>query len=73
MNPTTPVKGVRKAMFYVIHHTPVPAILCEVGYVSNPAELRDLTTRERQLRTVHGIGEGVVDYLRSRMTAQANP
>lgn len=66
-------RGVRKAMFYVIHHTPVPAILCEVGYVSNTAERRELLSRERQARTVYGIGEGVVDYLRSRMTAKANP
>lgn len=64
--------GVKKAMFYVIHHTKVPAILCEVGYVSNAAELRDLQTSSRKIRTVNAIADGVVDYLKARMAAQAN-
>lgn len=70
-NVHTTDRGVRKAMFYVIHHTPVPAILCEVGYVSNTAERNQLVTRNRQVRTVNAIGQGVVDYLKSRMTANA--
>ncbi len=63
--------GVKKAMFYVIHHTNVPAILCEVGYVSNPAELDDLQTLERKQKTSRAIADGVVDYLKSRMSAKA--
>lgn len=70
-NVHTTDRGVRKAMFYVIHHTPVPAILCEVGYVSNAGELNQLVTRNRQSRTVSAIGQGVVDYLKSRTTANA--
>lgn len=63
--------GVKKAMFYVIHHTSVPAILCEVGYVSNPNELADLQSWDRKSKTARSIADGVVDYLKSRMSAKA--
>jgi N-acetylmuramoyl-L-alanine amidase len=63
--------GVKRAMFYVIHHTDVPAILCEVGYVSNPNELSDLQSWERKSKTARSIADGVVDYLKSRMSAKA--
>lgn len=63
--------GVKQARFYVIHHTDVPAILCEVGYVSNPDELSDLQTMERKLKTARSISDGVVDYLKTRVSAKA--
>ncbi len=63
--------GVKQAMFYVIHHTNVPAVLCEVGYVSNPAELEELQTMERKQKTARAIADGVVDYLKSRISAKA--
>ena len=63
--------GVKQARFYVIHHTDVPAILCEVGYVSNPNELSDLQTYERKAKTARAIADGVVDYLKTRVSASA--
>ena len=63
--------GVKQARFYVIHHTDVPAILCEVGYVSNPNELNDLQTTERKMKTARSIADGVVDYLKTRVSASA--
>jgi N-acetylmuramoyl-L-alanine amidase len=65
--------GVKQARFYVIHHTDVPAILCEVGYVSNPTELTSLQTMERKSETAQSIADGVVDYLQTRMSASARP
>ena len=63
--------GVKRAMFYVIHHTNVPAILCEVGYVSNPDERTDLQTYERKAKTARAIADGVVDYLKASVSAKA--
>jgi N-acetylmuramoyl-L-alanine amidase len=65
--------GVKRAMFYVIHHTDVPAILCEVGYISNPQERNELQTYERRIKTARAIADGVVDYLKARVSAQAKP
>jgi N-acetylmuramoyl-L-alanine amidase len=67
----SPDRGVRKAMFYVIHHTAVPAILCEMGYISNSGERRELFTEYRKQRTAEAIADGVVDYLRATMSARA--
>ncbi|MEB3245419.1 MAG: N-acetylmuramoyl-L-alanine amidase [Vampirovibrionales bacterium] len=64
-------RGVRRAMFYVIHHTSVPAILCEVGYVSNPNERAALAASDRPKRAVSGIAQGVVDYLNTMALARA--
>lgn len=63
--------GVKQARFYVIHHTDVPAILCEVGYVSNPSELTSLQGIERKMKTARSIADGVVDYLQTRISASA--
>jgi N-acetylmuramoyl-L-alanine amidase len=63
--------GVKRARFYVIHHTSVPAILCEVGYVSNPSELTDLQTMDRKQKTARAIADGVVDYLKTQVSARA--
>lgn len=59
-------RGVRTAMFYVINHTKAPSILCELGYVSNPAELRALNTAQRQRQAAEAIAQGVADYLAGR-------
>ncbi len=68
---SAPDRGVRTAKFYVIHHTAVPAILCEMGYISNPAERAELQTEQRQRATAEAIAQGVVEFLGSRYTAQA--
>ncbi len=64
-------RNVRRAKFYVIHHTNVPAVLCEVGYISNSTELRALTTTKRQDAAANAIADGVAQYLRSKVAASA--
>ncbi|MDH4380075.1 MAG: N-acetylmuramoyl-L-alanine amidase [Vampirovibrionales bacterium] len=61
-----PDRSVRRARFYVINHTPYPAILCEVGYVSNTAERNQLTKTSNQQAAANAIAEGVIKYLNSR-------
>jgi N-acetylmuramoyl-L-alanine amidase len=67
----SPDRGVRKAMFYVIHHTSVPAILCEMGYVSNAEERSSLVTESRKQKTADAIADGIVSYLKSSVSAKA--
>ena len=57
-------RGTIKSMFYVINHTEVPAILVEMGYISNNAERTALLTKERQNQTAKAIADGIVEYLR---------
>jgi N-acetylmuramoyl-L-alanine amidase len=61
-----PDRSVRSAKFYVINHTPVPAILCEIGYVTHPQDRHDLTTAARQQATADAIARGVTDFLKTK-------
>jgi N-acetylmuramoyl-L-alanine amidase len=56
-------RGIKKNMFYVIHHTPVPAVLVEIGFLSNPKERRDILSYSRKQKTAKGIAEGVLKFL----------
>ncbi|MCD8378607.1 MAG: N-acetylmuramoyl-L-alanine amidase, partial [Candidatus Gastranaerophilales bacterium] len=59
----TPNRGLLKSRFYVINHTTVPAILVEIGFISNPEERHQLTTPQRKQATAEGIAEGIIEYL----------
>jgi len=58
-----PDRSVRKARFYVINHTPVPAILAEVGYITNKAERDRLISSDYQQKVASALARGVMLYL----------
>ncbi|HEY9678003.1 MAG TPA: N-acetylmuramoyl-L-alanine amidase [Drouetiella sp.] len=58
-----PDRGVRKARFYVINHTPVPAILAEVGYITNKAEREKLISSDYQAKIAEALVQGVMLYV----------
>jgi N-acetylmuramoyl-L-alanine amidase CwlD len=62
-NLAAPDRSVRKARFYVINHTAVPAILAEVGYISNKEERQQLTTPEYQSKVAAALAQGLNDYV----------
>ena len=64
-HPLATNRGLFKSRFYVINHTSVPAILVEIGFISNDAERAELLTQKRQQSTAEGIAEGIIEYLKS--------
>lgn len=48
---------------YVLRHLTVPAVLIEVGFLSNPLEERLLTDPEYQKKVALAIYSGVLEYL----------
>jgi len=58
-----PDRSVRKARFYVINHTPVPAILAEVGFISNPQERENLGSGDYQTKIADSVSAGIAQYL----------
>lgn len=58
--------GVRAAPFYVLVGAQMPAILIEVGYLSNPTERARLQSSNYQNRIANGIVQGIVEYLKNR-------
>ncbi|MFW5790930.1 MAG: N-acetylmuramoyl-L-alanine amidase [Halanaerobiaceae bacterium] len=61
-------RGVKSDNFYVIRNTEMPAVLLEIGFISNRVEeelLRDNNFREKAARSIaEGIGE-YLDYIKS--------
>ncbi|HIN64900.1 MAG TPA: N-acetylmuramoyl-L-alanine amidase [Candidatus Obscuribacterales bacterium] len=58
-----PDRSVRKARFYVINHTPVPAILAEVGFISNQTERDNLGSANYQVKIADSVSAGITQYL----------
>lgn len=64
--PSSKDRGLFKSKFYVINHTTVPAVLCEIGFLSNPEERNELITESRKQKTAKAIAEGIIEYLRGK-------
>jgi N-acetylmuramoyl-L-alanine amidase len=54
--------GVKRGPFMVLFHADMPAVLVEVGFVSNRADARRLDSREFARHAARGIARGVVRY-----------
>ena len=59
-------RGLFKSKFYVINHTTVPAILIEMGFLSNEDERNELVTDIRKQKTAKAIAEGIIEYIKSQ-------
>lgn len=57
-------RGVMKSRFYVINHTEVPAVLIEIGFISNAVERDKLNTKERKEQIADSITKGILEYLK---------
>lgn len=56
-------RKVRKERFYVIRYTTMPAILCEVGFISNPEQEQLMYDDAWQEQVAASIVAGIKDYL----------
>ena len=58
-------RGLFKSKFYVINHTTAPAILVEIGFISNAEERAELISEKRKQATAKAIAEGVQNYFKN--------
>ena len=68
-----PDRSVRKAKFYVVNRTTVPAVLAEVGFISHKDEKKQLSTEAYQEKVAAALARGVVLYLRENNMVATNP
>jgi len=52
---------------YLLKKATVPAVLVETGFLSNPEELKLLTTKEYQEKMAEAIADGIEEYVDSQM------
>ena len=65
-------RGVKHAPFVVLIGTKVPAVLVEVGFISNPQEGKKLTTKAYQHQLATAIAKGIEQYIKNLPPAAAN-
>jgi len=58
--------GIRQAPFYVIRKTHMPAVLVEVGFITNANEEKLLVDPSYRLRAAPGIYNGIASYFGSK-------
>lgn len=56
-------RSIRPGNYYVLKHTAMPAVLVEMGYMTNEQELALLLDVDYQARLAGGIAAGIVKYL----------
>ena len=56
-------RGVRQNLFYVLRNSRIPAILVELGFVSNAEEGRRLATESYQRKLAEALAVGILEFL----------
>ncbi|KGP82551.1 MULTISPECIES: N-acetylmuramoyl-L-alanine amidase family protein [unclassified Paenibacillus] len=56
-------RGVKTASLHVTRETTMPAVLLELGFLSNPADEALMLTEEYQNKCAQAIVDGIVEYL----------
>lgn len=56
-------RGLRKANFFVLKYNTVPSILIEMGYISNPGEVRRLRDSDYHDKLAEGIFQGAEKFI----------
>lgn len=57
-------RQIKPAPFYVLKKTKMPAVLIEVGFLSNPEDHRRLTNEEDRKEIARAIKKGIINYLK---------
>jgi len=62
-------RGVRQAPFYVLIGAEMPAVLVEIGYITNPVECKRLGSDAYLTRVASGIAAGIGHYMKDMEAA----
>ena len=62
----SPQRGVKQAGFYVLKGVQMPAILVEVGFITNRKEEKLLAKRKYRNRIAQAIAKGIMDYIEAK-------
>ena len=58
------IRKVRQAPFFVLRGAGMPAVLVEMGYITDPGEARQLNSAEYRQKMMDALAGGVLDYLK---------
>ncbi|MUK88216.1 N-acetylmuramoyl-L-alanine amidase [Ornithinibacillus sp. L9] len=55
-------RGVKREAYFVVKDTEMPAVLLEIGYLTNPIDEQEMLTESFQNRVAAAIVEGIIKY-----------
>jgi len=55
--------GIREKDLHMVRETKMPAILIECGFISNPAQEKQLATPDFRKKLAKAIADGIMDYI----------
>jgi N-acetylmuramoyl-L-alanine amidase len=64
---------IRSAGFRVLKAPDIPSVLIELGYVSNPADLKQLVSDQWRARTSEAVAQAVNTYFTTRFAGSVRP
>ncbi|MCK8826257.1 N-acetylmuramoyl-L-alanine amidase [Natroniella acetigena] len=65
-------RKIKSAPYYILRKSKIPAVIVEVGFISNPEDRERLTDQEEQQKIARGIGEGVINYFNQKLKETPN-
>lgn len=57
-------RGIRRARFYVLRHSTMPAVLVEVGFLTGAVDSSRLKDPDHRRRMAEAIARGIVEYIK---------
>ena len=63
-------RGLKRSQFAVLKYSPVPAVLVETGFISNPTEERRLGSARYQNEIAMSIAKGIVSYRNAMLSGK---
>ncbi|AZR72405.1 hypothetical protein BBF96_02750 [Anoxybacter fermentans] len=62
-------RSVGRGNYYVLKHTKCPAVIVEIGFISNPIDRKRITDPEEQLRIAKAIRNGLIAFFHHQFEA----
>ncbi|MFW5891362.1 MAG: N-acetylmuramoyl-L-alanine amidase family protein [bacterium] len=56
-------RGIKRGIFQVLRESVIPAILCEVGFITNTDEMKLLISPAYQKKIVEGLADGIIYFI----------
>ena len=60
-------RTIKTAPYYVLQNTKIPAVLIEVGFISNPQDRKRITNSNEQEKIAKAITTGIINYFNNNL------
>ncbi|OCL27147.1 hypothetical protein U472_06615 [Orenia metallireducens] len=60
-------RKIKEGPYYVLRKSPVPAVIVEVGFISNPKDRKRISDPKEQEKIAEAIGKGIIEYFNSNL------